>query len=128
MTSERYKQAGLALFCAATINCIAWPGPHGGLQFLGELLWSPEQGPPSGICFLFRIPLVLLFLTSFYPYQTFRVRITIFAAAWLGLLFCWMFLQIYPTAMLIALVTSLPFVGSLGGTIWFSLRPKDEGI
>jgi hypothetical protein len=120
--NPRTKELTLALICAVTANVIGWPGPHGGLQFVGHVLWSAELRCPPSVQALVVVPLGLLILASLLPRRGFRVGSAITASVWLAGLFLLLFKRIYPPVWPIVLVTSIPFLASLGGSVWFSFR------
>lgn len=117
----------LALIAGFSVNIIGWPGPHGGLQFLGEGLWCPSPDPTFQIIKMVLTACVALgVIIAFLPQRRIRLMGTWASVIGLGTLFLLLLTRIYPPVIPIVLITAIPFLGSLAGSIIFARRPKEE--
>jgi len=122
----RILQLSLSLVCAVSVNFVGWPGPHGGLQYLGQILWMSRNGRSVPFALAMAIPLGILSLASLLPTRIIRVIITVSAAACLAYPYLVLLTRIHPPVLPVVLLTSTPFFLTLGGTVWVSFRPKSR--
>jgi hypothetical protein len=125
---NRICQAVLAMFAGIAANFIFWPGPHGGPQFLRDVLWVPEPDGPPAILRGIVIGLVLLGVAAaFIPGRRLRIGTTWAALIGLMILFILLLLRIYPPVLYIVLFSAIPFLGALAGCAFIAHRFAKAG-
>ena len=109
MMKRRLIQAGLIVACGLLINAIGWPGPHGGMQHLGQVFWHTLAGPQCALLALLAIGLC----GSLVPYLPIRLLCTATCAVGLGVLYVMLLQRIHPPARPVTIATSAPALGTL---------------
>jgi hypothetical protein len=122
---NRICQTVLALTAGLSVNIIGWPGPHGGLQFLSEGLWSASPDQTFGIIKAILLGFAILgVVIASVPQRQIRLAGTWASVIGLMTLFLLLLKRIYPPVIPIVLITAIPFLGSLAGSMVFAYRPK----
>ncbi len=115
----------LVLTSTFFINCIGWPGPHGGLQFLGEIIWKQRQYETVyAMNYILIVSSLLALIASLLYFRKIRITITFISAVGYLIVFFKLLSKIHPPVIYIVLLTSLPFIITLGSFVVFSFLPK----
>ena len=124
---SRIIQLVLMVVAALTLNFIFWPGPHGGPQFLHEVLWgSPTDHVPLVIQGILASLLILGVICALVSHRLIRLTGTWISIAGLVVLFILLLTGIYPPVIPVVLLSSLPFLASLAGSVFLAFRPRKE--
>ena len=123
---SRLYQGLWSVACIVAFNFIGWPGPHGGLQYVGQVIWPSQYNSNLTIPFLVIVPMIILLVSSFVPKRKLRIIGTSIAAGWVGILYVMLVLRIYPPVLPIVFMTSVPFLGSLIASIVMSRKPLER--
>lgn len=117
----------LIITAAVTLNFIFWPGPHGGPQFLHEILWgSPTSHLPLIIQCILVLLLVLGAICALVSHRLIRLTGTWVSIAGLLTLFMLLLTGIYPPVIPVVLLSALPFLAALVGSVFLAFRPRKE--
>jgi len=108
------------------IGVICWPGPHGGPQFLGSVLFYSLGDDVWVPLLLIGIPCLTLVCSCAIVRRT--VRITVAGAGVTGLLVLFLLLlrRIYPPALPVVIVSASPFLILLGLSAFMATRPRRQ--
>lgn len=123
---SRIYQGLWSVACIVGLNFIGWPGPHGGLQYVGQVIWPSQYNSNLTVPFLIIVPTVVLLVSSFVTKRKLRIIGSNIAAGWLGILYIMLITRIYPPALPIVFLTSVPFIGSLIASIVMSRKPLEQ--
>jgi hypothetical protein len=122
----RLLQFAMALLAPLLIGIICWPGPHGGSQFLGEVLIVEfaHMAREWPVLVLLSIPTIGLVSASMLPCRRPRVIVSGISVIWFLTLFGLLLLRVYPPAWPWVFISAAPHFGALGAGFWLSRLPR----
>lgn len=127
MAKNRIIQLCFAVATGLFINFIGWPGPHGGLQFLYESFWRSYSDADlwfQVIRLLLLSSFILGLISAFINNRRFRLTGTLISTIYPAIFFVFLLTRIYPPALPVVAMSSIPFLIGLIGSVYFAFLPK----
>ena len=119
---------GLALVVPFAAAVICWPGPHGGLQFVGEGLWHmvvhAREQPFVALAVM--VPLVGPVCGSVLRQRRARLGVTVISVAWIVVLLALLLRRIHPPVLPMVLLSTIPLAIVLILSLWLAARPDSD--